>query len=88
VGCLKVSQLFFSVRAGGKLALTCYLLPVEGNSDHQQMRQRNAELLASGVESVQEQQHRCAFISHPREAKWVMEVPDEEIVVFSPCKSP
>jgi hypothetical protein len=60
---------------------------MEGNLEHAAMRKRNVELLASGAETVQEQQDRCAFISNPREAKWEMKVRDEEIVVFSPCAS-
>jgi hypothetical protein len=40
-----------------------------------------------GMETVAEQQERCAFISNPREAKWDMTVSDDEIVVFSPCAS-
>jgi hypothetical protein len=60
---------------------------MDGDSDHAAMRRRNAELLASGMETPQEQQDRCAFISNPREAKWEMKVIDEEIVVFSPCAS-
>jgi hypothetical protein len=60
---------------------------MEGDFEHAAMRKRNADLIASGAESVQEQQARCAFISNPREAQWVMKIPDEEIVVFSPCVS-
>ena len=60
---------------------------MEGDLEHAAMRQRNAERLVSGAETVQEQQARCAFISRPREAKWEMAVRDEEIVVFSPCAS-
>jgi len=60
---------------------------MEGDLEHAGMRKRNAELLASGAETVAEQQERCAFISSPREARWEMAVSDEEIVVFSPCAS-
>ena len=64
-----------------------YLTGMKGDSEHAAMRKRNAELLASGAETVAEQQKRCAFISNPREAKWEMEVSDEEAVAFSPCAS-